>query len=299
MQPTDDWIARVSHARRRTTDADGQLTPEFRGRVLSGLHVERVEALHSLSALIADVGAPCWATGPTAGALHEFDGLLIRPPFHVLVMRGRNVRRIGHVVHTTSYLPAIDREEVFGVPCLSPTRALISLADALEGEALTAALDGALRDGKTTEDFLHRRIHAVRAKGRHGIPDLLEAMEGREITRGGHSWLEREFLRLVHQSGLPRPSTQQVHSRGDHHLMRVDFAWPGTPVVVETLGYRWHRTGAQMASDAARMNRLVLDGRIPLQFTYSQVVGDAPTVIAAVEEALLPHLGRESLPKSA
>ena len=35
--------------------------------------------------------------------------------------------------------------------------------------------------------------------------DIAEAIvEGRERTRGGHSWLEREFLRLVADAGLPR-----------------------------------------------------------------------------------------------
>ena len=47
---------------------------------------------------------------------------------------------------------------------------------------------------------------------------------------------------------------------------------PGTPVVVELLGYRFHRTKQQMARDAERLNALVLDGFTPYQFTYDQVV---------------------------
>ena len=247
---------------------------------------------------MADLGVPCWATNVTAAALHDFDGCTLRPPFHLVVMRGHNIRRVGHVIHTTTFLPPIDQESVFGIPCLSPTRALISLGGSIDREALTAALDSALRDGGTTEDFLHQRIRDVRAKGRFGIPTLLEVIEGKEITRGGQSWLEREFLRLVEAAGIPRPETQQTLSRGRRHLIRVDFRWPGTPVVVETLGYRWHRTGAQMAGDAERMNRLVLDGHVPLQFTYSQVVGDAGWVVDSVAEALAPFVG-QSLPRSA
>ena len=56
--------------------------------------------------------------------------------------------------------------------------------------------------------------------------------------------------------------------------MRVDCRFAGTPVVVELLGYRWHRTKDQMARDVERLNALVLDGFRPMQFTYDQVTAD-------------------------
>ena len=137
---------------------------------------------------------------------------------------------------------------------------------------MSAAVDSALRDGLASEDLLHRRIAALRAKGRFGVPALLDVLSGREVTRGGHSWLEREFLRLVALSGLPRPRTQQVLSKAGDRLVRVDCRFPGTPVVVELLGYRFHRSRQQMTRDAQRLNALVLDGFTPYQFTYEQVV---------------------------
>ena len=140
--------------------------------------------------------------------------------------------------------------------------------------------------GSTSEDLLHRRIGALRARGRYGIPTLLDVLDGREVTRGGHSWLEREFLRLVAAAGLPRPETQAVLTKAGDRLVRVDCRFPGTPVVVELLGYRWHRTKAQMARDAERLNALVLDGFTPFQFTYDQVVTESPTVLATVHLAL-------------
>ena len=152
--------------------------------------------------------------------------------------------------------------------------------------AIAAALDGALRDGLISEHFLHARITALRGKGRHGIPALLEVIEGTEITRGGHSWLEREFLRILAAAGLATPLAQQVLGRRGDRLIRVDFRFPGTQLVVEVLGYRWHRTGAQMRIDAERMNRLTMDGYMVLQFTYSHIV-DRPTyVLERVAEAL-------------
>ncbi len=152
--------------------------------------------------------------------------------------------------------------------------------------ALTAALDGALRDGLISEDFLHGRITALRGKGRHGIPALLEVIEGAEITRGAHSWLERELLRVLSAAGVALPTPQQVLGRRGDRLVRVDFRYPGTPLVVEVLGYRWHRTGAQMRSDAERMNRLMMDGYLVVQFTYRDVVERPGYVVERIVEAL-------------
>lgn len=247
----------------------------------------RFEPLYSqLAELIDDVGSPVWVDRDTGCALQGFDGFALRRPFHLLVPRGRNITRVGHVVHTSETIPPIDCEVAAGLPCLSPTRLLIQISSSTPAPALTIALDGALRDRLTTEDFLHRRIAALRASGRHGVPKLLEVIEGQEIIRGGQSWLEREFLRLVHRFGFPRPLAQQVMAKRGSKLIRVDFRFAGTPVVVETFGYRWHRTTAQMSIDAERFNRLVLNGLTPLQFTYPQVATQPEIIQAALTEAL-------------
>jgi hypothetical protein len=241
-----------------------------------------------VAALLLDCGGEAFACGPTAAALHGFDGFRLKPPFHVTVHRGRNVQRAHHHVHTTTQLELIDRATVSGVRALSATRTLIDLARFVGPSALTAALDSALRDGLTAEHFLHRRIVALRSKGRFGIPKLLAVIEGVEVTRGGHSWLERRFLELCAEAGLPAPSTQQVVTRARDRLVRVDCRFDGTPVIVELLGYRWHRTTDQLARDAERLNALVLDGLVPLQFTYDHVTADPDWVVTQVREALLP-----------
>jgi very-short-patch-repair endonuclease len=245
--------------------------------------------LAALAELIGDIGEPCWASGPTAGALAGFDGFVLRPPFHILTSRDRNVRRIGHVVHTTHEIPLIDRTTKYGIPLLSPTRTLIDLARSINAEALTAAIDSAIRDGGTSEDFMHQRINALRTSGREGPTKLLAVLEGAEITRGGQSWLEREVLRLLDGAGFPKPATQVALGRRKDKLIRVDFHFPGTRIVVEALGYRWHRSGAQMQIDSERANRLLLDGFFPFQFTYSQVVADADSMLATIAEAFELH----------
>jgi hypothetical protein len=249
-----------------------------------------VTELHELAGVVVDCGPEAWASGPTAAALHGMDGFTLTPPFHVTVRRGRNVQRARHRVHTATFLPPIDCCVIDGIATTSAARTLIDLSRTATRRELTAALDSALRDGRVSEEWLHRRIARLRARGRYGIPKLLEVIEGIDATRGGHSWLERRYLELVDEAGLPRPTTQQVLARTrDHRLVRVDCRFDGTPVVVELLGYRWHRDETQMTRDADRMNTLLLEGLSPLQFTYRQVTCAPRQVIATTRTALAPY----------
>jgi hypothetical protein len=143
-----------------------------------------------------------------------------------------------------------------------------------------------LRDGGTTEDFLHGRIAALRASGRRGLSQLLDVIQGIEASRGGHSWLERRFLELLAACGLPRPATQVVLARAGGRMVRVDCRFAGQAVVVELLGYRFHRTRVQMQRDVERMNALALSGFVVVQFTYTDVVQRPTAVVDAVRRAL-------------
>lgn len=245
-----------------------------------------VTAVVALRALLLDIGGQVWASGPTAAALLGFDGFKLAAPFDVTVLRGRNIQRVGHRIHTTTALGLIDRTHVDGVPSFSGARTLVDLARSATVHDLVVALDSGLRDGRFNEDLLHRRICALASKGRYGIPKLLEAIRTFEHGRGGHSWLERRFLELVEAAELPRPLTQQVLTRAQDRLVRVDFRFPGTNVVVEVLGYRYHRTPAQIERDAQRMNALVTDGYQPYQFTYATVVNDAGAMLNNLRQAL-------------
>jgi len=247
-------------------------------------HVQRLR--RQLDELLDSLGETARACGPTAAALHSFDGYRLKLPFHMVVLRGHNLQRVGHHIHTTTVLPPLDCEAVDGTRVTSPTRTLIDLASTATAEQLTMALDGALRDLATTEEFLHRRIVELRGRGRYGVPLLMGVIEGIEVTRGAHSWLEREFLRLIHAANVPLPMPQQVMGKRNGKLIRVDFHFPDTRLIVEVLGYRHHRTKLQMQIDAERVNRLTLDGYLVLQFTYDHVVTTPDWVAEQVAAAL-------------
>ena len=302
MTNTDRLLADIAHGqlgivRRQAANAAGVTDRQLRSRVQSGTLIQTgphsfrlfgdpMTPIGRLRSILADLGGGAFASGPTAAALHGFDGFRLAPPFDITLLRGRNMRRIGHRIHTTTTLDLIDRSDVQHVPAMSPARTIIDLARHVSDQHLADAVDSGRRDGLFTDDLLHRRIVALRSSGRYGIPKLLSVLESSEIAIGAHSWLERKFLEVIGSAGLPVPATQQVLSRAGDRLVRVDFRFPATAVVVEVLGYRYHRTATQMARDAERTNALLADGYTPFQFTYAQVVEEAATVAATVARAI-------------
>jgi len=78
--------------------------------------------------------------------------------------------------------------------------------------------------------------------------------------------LERRFLPLARQAGLPTPLTGQFVNE-----FEVDFCWPDLGLVVETDGLRYHRTPAEQARDRLRDQAHTAAGLTPLRFTHEQV----------------------------
>lgn len=257
------------------------------------LHDPRVMArrLDELTAIVARVGSPVWIAGDTLAALYGVDDITLAPPYSFAVPRGRAPHVNGHHVHRLRDVARLDTANVLGLPGLSATRLLIESAATKDARQLTVMLDCLLRDGFTSEDFLHRRIVELRRKGRPGLDHLLAVVEGAERIRGGHSFLERAYLSYLGDVGLPRPDTQQVLARRGDTLVRVDCRFPGTHIVVELLGYRWHRTQEQLEADAARVNALNLTGHEVYQFTYDQVTLRTSTLVDTMA-ALAPRLVR-------
>lgn len=123
-------------------------------------------------------------------------------------------------VHTTKLLPPIDRVSGDGFRATSATRTIIDLAHARRTHPrIEAATDRAVRLRLSSPTVLAHRLETPRGSGRWGcrlIEDLV-------IDSGGHSPLERRFLRIVREAGLLHPATQVIHRRGSRFVERVDF----------------------------------------------------------------------------
>jgi hypothetical protein len=112
----------------------------------------------------------------------------------------------------------------------------------------------------------------LRGPGRDGIRRLERLLDGRP-DGGTESVLERAFLDLCDEAGLPRPATQVVIRRPSGGVARVDFLFVPAAVVVEVSGHRTHSNRRAREADAQRQRDLRYRGLTVLEFTGDEVFG--------------------------
>jgi predicted transcriptional regulator of viral defense system len=203
---------------------------------------------------------------------------------HVSTPRNRH-RRSGIILHRVS-LHAEERATRDGIPVTSIPRTLLDLA---AGEADRDLLGGTLEEAdrlhllelKKVEDLLRRR------RGQPGSRRLARVLAEHHEPPPARSELERRFLRLCADAGLPAPSVN-VLVEG----LEVDAFWPKQRLVVEVDGFAHHRSRSAFEADRARDVRLRLAGYEVLRFTYRQVVSDPLRVATAVGALLRPQAPR-------
>lgn len=172
-------------------------------------------------------------------------------------------RRPGICVHRRPSL----RPEVFGVcdgvSVTDPTCTLIDLATRLGVAGLERSINEA--DKRDLIDPEALRIELEGYCGQVGVARLRTVLDRRTFTLTD-SALERRFLPLARDAGLPPPLTQQRVNG-----FRVDFYWPDLGLIVETDGLRYHRTPAEQARDRGRDQAHTAAGLTALRFTRAQV----------------------------
>jgi very-short-patch-repair endonuclease len=177
----------------------------------------------------------------------------------------------GITVHRRKELNATTHRRIRVV---SVVDALVDLAAEVGFDALEQALNEADKLDLVDPETLRAEIEGERRPGAAKLKAVLDRFTPTDST------LERDFLRIVREAGLPMPRTQQ---RVNGH--RVDFFWPTLNLVVETDGLRYHRTPAQQARDRVRdQDHLVAGGR-SLRFTWAQVRFDPARVEAVLRAA--------------
>ena len=101
---------------------------------------------------------------------------------------------------------------------------------------------------------------------------------GTFITR---SRLEKDFVRLCDEHGLPRPEVN-THIEG----MECDFVWRDARLIVEVDGYAFHRIRSVFVSDREKDVILRLAGWTVLRFAYEHVTDRPAWVAAAIRRSL-------------
>ncbi len=219
----------------------------------------------------------------SAGALW---GILERAPetIEVVVPARVDRRPPGVRVHRRSALGKADRDSHRRIPVTTPAATLIDLATQLGDAQLKRAINASDRLGLIDPETLRAAVDS--SPRRPGIGRLWNLLD-RHTFRSTDSELERRFLRLLRNAGLPEPLTQ-VNVDG----FRVDFYWPDLGLVVETDGLLYHRTPSQQARDLLREQTHAAAGTATLRFTAAQirdetarVLGDLGTVIDRLESS--------------
>jgi very-short-patch-repair endonuclease len=204
--------------------------------------------------------------GPGAALSHNSAAafLAIRPDrggaIEISVPASRRPRSTEVIVHRRTEFEITHRDRI---PVTTPTCTLIDLATRLTRDQLEAAVNQADKQDLITPDALRAAVEELRR--RPGARALKKALDRRTFTLTD-SALERRFLRIVRDAGLPKPKTQ-----ADLNGYRVDFYWPDLHLVVETDGLRYHRTPAEQARDRERDQAHTAAGLATLRFTHAQV----------------------------
>ncbi len=170
------------------------------------------------------------------------------------------------------------------VPVTGPAVTLVDLASCLPTGQLEAAVNEADHRDLVNPEALRAAIAWLpRRPGCRRLRRLLDA-SGLALTS---TELERRFLPLALEAGLPLPTTQAKLGRN-----RVDFFWEGLGLVVETDSLRYHRTPFKQAADKRRDNENALAGRLALRFTHRQVRYEPAYVRAELRRALQRLAGK-------
>lgn len=101
----------------------------------------------------------------------------------------------------------------------------------------------------------------------------------RDTFRLSDTELEVLFRPIAAAAGLPHPETK-IWVNG----FEVDFHWPTLGLLVETDGWRYHRTPSAQARDALRDQTHTASGLTTLRFSHRQIKYDPDHVLAILSQ---------------
>lgn len=222
-----------------------------------------------------DLHGAGFIAGRSAAQLMRLDGFT-DDAIELLAPRRARGRSPNGTMHTTSR--PIDRRDLQRIDGLVVVTAERLLLDAplfsFTRNEVENAIDSAIRLRLVAEQRLRTRVVAEHRRSTNGGRLLLDAL----VDSGGESRLERWFLRLCREGGLPRPALQKVYRSGSRTVARVDAEFPGG-LIVEVAGHGTHATRLQRQRDAQRHTELTLMGKRVLTFTYEDL-RDRPSWVA-------------------
>jgi Protein of unknown function (DUF559) len=227
--------------------------------------------------------AALWGIGEEARAAGG------RGRIDITLRRAGQVRRPGIRAHTRPSLPASNFTERDRIPVTGPVRTLVDLATELTPNRLERAVNEADKRDIVDPDTL--RIALDRHAGEPGVR-LLRAVLDKHTFRLSDDELELLFRPIAASAGLPVPLTKQWVND-----FEVDFFWPALGLVVETDGWRYHRTPAAQTRAARRDQAHTASGLTPLRFSHWQIKHEG-AYVRRILRSTVSHLERGRPPPS-
>lgn len=107
------------------------------------------------------------------------------------------------------------------------------------------------------------------------------------------SWLERRFLDLLRDAGLPTPQLQQRYELPGVGIARVDFEFATFPIVIEVGGRRGYLSREERQRQETSTQRAATARQTVYFFTRDDIVRQPDYVAATMFAAIKRHLGTQ------
>lgn len=199
-----------------------------------------------------------WSAAALWGFGEERPGVI-----DVSVARHSNLRRPGIHVRDRAGLRTRDIDRHRGIPVTEPVRTFLDFTTVSGPKYVERAINEADKLDVIDADSL--RLALDDYSGEPGVRPLRRILD-KHTFRLSDDELERLFRPLAVAAGLPVPLTKQMVNK-----FEVDFFWPDLGLVVETDGWRYHRTPSAQTRDALRFQTHTAAGLTPLRFSHHQV----------------------------
>jgi hypothetical protein len=275
----------------------------IRARLADGRWVE------DLPGVLAVAGAPdsderrllaCVLTAPNgsvashraAARLHGIPGFS-NAPGELLVPRPRREKDQvkGAFVHHTTRLPDWQRKLLNAIPTTTVARTLFGLGAVVPIGRAERAVDNCLARRMVTIPALWRVLDDLAIQGRNGTCALREIlMERGDGYVAPASELERQFLEIVRNAGLPEPAREVDLGDADQWIGRVEFVYREQRLLVEIDSNLHHTALLDVTNDHDRDNRFVAEGFRVLRFTEKTLTTKPRGVERTLRRALQPLL---------
>lgn len=256
----------------------GRLHPIFRGVYAVGRRQLSREGRWMAAVLASGAGAVL--SHRSAAALWGF-GEEHRDYIDVSLRRASEGRLLGIRCHRRPALPSHELTRRLNIPLTTPVRTFLDLTAVSGPRTIERCVNEADKLNVIDADTLRRALDGH--GGERGVRPLRRILD-KHTFRLSDDELERRFRPLAAAAGLPSPLTKQPLNG-----FEVDFLWPGLGLVVETDGWRYHRTPSAQTRDALRFQLHTASGYTPLRFSHYQVKHE-PDHVKRILEATAARL---------